>query len=510
MTTVRNPAPVDVPTQTTVIPLSQIDRAPAPVSAATDPGITGGGTSTVPTPPVSEQPVDTTGVSTGSSTVVVDQPPYLTINDEGTLVLDKTTVLNFVGNGVSVTKTGASTANVNIVANATSSYGNSNVVTLLNNFGSNTISTTGNISGAILAPDGNGSVVINASGILGSASGFNYDQSANMLFTPGITADGSANTGINAIYAGIGGYTVLGSDVMVQLTSNLDSYTQINAQNINPGSFATSDYIITADNGTDSTYYLDLGLGGSGHQDPDFFGDTGSANDGYLYVTATDQAGPSNGAGNLLIGSTNGVIKLFVGNTAQANVIATVASDGISVTGNIVGVTANNSGYMQWVGNSSGDGNGYTTLGLIPDETLTGTDQYLIIDPTAPGHIHIRAGGTQDNSSADLILGGENSHVRVTAGSNPPVYVLANNYSWSFGVDSQFSAAGNIYTLGEVRSGATVTPPVTLANLTAVAGARAFVNNANLVAAGNFGAQISSGGSNTVPVWSDGTNWYIG
>lgn len=361
MTIVRNPAPIDVPTQTTVIPLSQIDRAPAPVSAASDPGITGGGTSTVPTPPVSELPVDTTGVSTGSSTVVVDQPPYLTINDEGTLVLDKTTVLNFVGNGVSVTKTGASTANVNIVANATSSYGNSNVVTLLNNFGSNTISTTGNISGAILAPDGNGSVVINASGILGSASGFNYDQSANMLFTPGITADGSANTGINAIYAGIGGYTVLGSDVMVQLTSNLDSYTQINAQNINPGSFATSDYIITADNGTDSTYYLDLGLGGSGHQDPDFFGDTGSANDGYLYVTATDQAGPSNGAGNLLIGSTNGVIKLFVGNTAQANVIATVESSGLTI----------NTGNLTLPGNLISSGAGTPTITSTSNLTLS-------------------------------------------------------------------------------------------------------------------------------------------
>lgn len=52
--------------------------------------------------------------------------------------------------------------------------------------------------------------------------------------------------------------------------------------------------------------------------------------------------------------------------------------------------------------------------------------------------------------------------------------------------------------------------PVPLANLTAVAGARAFVSNGNLVASGNFGAQIGGGGSNVVPVWSDGTNWYVG
>jgi hypothetical protein len=63
--------------------------------------------------------------------------------------------------------------------------------------------------------------------------------------------------------------------------------------------------------------------------------------------------------------------------------------------------------------NSSGDNNGASTLRLIPDENLTSNDQYLIIDPTQPNHIHIRAGGEQDNSNAELILGGEQTGVRV-------------------------------------------------------------------------------------------------
>jgi len=41
-------------------------------------------------------------------------------------------------------------------------------------------------------------------------------------------------------------------------------------------------------------------------------------------------------------------------------------------------------------------------------------------------------------------------------------------------------------------------------------GGRSFANNSNVVAQGNFGAPLYGGGSNTVPVWSDGTNWYIG
>jgi hypothetical protein len=120
--------------------------------------------------------------------------------------------------------------------------------------------------------------------------------------------------------------------------------------------------------------------------------------------------------------------------------------------GNIVGVTPNNAGRIQWVGNSSGDGAGYTTLGLIPDDTLVNNDQYLIIDPTAPGHIHIRAGGEQDNSSADLFLGGENSYFKVTAGANNEVRISANSHGWVFGADSVLTVPGEglIRSIGDV------------------------------------------------------------
>jgi hypothetical protein len=82
---------------------------------------------------------------------------------------------------------------------------------------------------------------------------------------------------------------------------------------------------------------------------------------------------------------------------------------------------------------------------------------------------------------------------------NPPLGSVAptgaytfNNPAWTFsGAEMQY-------------------PVVAYTNLTAVAGGRAFINDGNLVAAGNFGSQVAGGGGNTVPVWSDGTNWYIG
>ena len=53
--------------------------------------------------------------------------------------------------------------------------------------------------------------------------------------------------------------------------------------------------------------------------------------------------------------------------------------------------------------------------------------------------------------------------------------------------------------------------PVTVANLTAAstagAGARAFVTDSTVTV---FGATVMGGGSNSVPVYSDGTNWKIG
>lgn len=96
-----------------------------------------------------------------------------------------------------------------------------------------------------------------------------------------------------------------------------------------------------------------------------------------------------------------------------------------------------NSGYLQWLGGASGDGYGYTTLELHPDSTRSEFDQYIIIDPTAgePPHIHIRAGGTQDSSGAVLFLGGENSHVKVGAGANPPITIASDNNNFIFNPD---------------------------------------------------------------------------
>jgi hypothetical protein len=45
---------------------------------------------------------------------------------------------------------------------------------------------------------------------------------------------------------------------------------------------------------------------------------------------------------------------------------------------------------------------------------------------------------------------------------------------------------------------------------TLAAGSRAFVNDANAPAVGTFGIPVVAGGAFTVPVWCDGSVWYVG
>ena len=104
-------------------------------------------------------------------------------------------------------------------------------------------------------------------------------------------------------------------------------------------------------------------------------------------------------------------------------------------------------------GTASGDGANLGTIELVPDGDLT-SDQYLIIDPTAPNHIHIRAGGEQDASTADLIIGAENTNVLVSdTGDYVDIRTTSddlNTYIWRFSSDGYLSgpAMGGLFVSG--------------------------------------------------------------
>lgn len=99
-------------------------------------------------------------------------------------------------------------------------------------------------------------------------------------------------------------------------------------------------------------------------------------------------------------------------------------------------------GYIKSLFGASSDGNNYDTFEIIPDfgRYDDGADQYLVIEPTqapdpeAPGHIHIRAGGDIDQSTADLIIGGEKNRVQISdtervVGINTRPAAIQNSYT---------------------------------------------------------------------------------
>jgi hypothetical protein len=114
------------------------------------------------------------------------------------------------------------------------------------------------------------------------------------------------------------------SNVIGDFTANTNSYSQINTRNASNGASASSDIIATADTGTDTTNYIDLGVNNSAYSVAGWT--INGALDGYLYTSDT----------NLSIGAaSNKYVSIFTGGTLAANErlrVTGIGSVGIGTT----------------------------------------------------------------------------------------------------------------------------------------------------------------------------------
>ena len=132
-----------------------------------------------------------------------------------------------------------------------------------------------------------------------------------------------------------------------------NTYLQLNIQNRATGTDASADLVITANNGTDSTNYINLGINNSGYNNSAFTNGTGY--DGYLFIDG----------GNLDIGTrTPGrIIEFHAGGTTQEKTIARISESGLNVvSGNL---TVNNTGVLL-----QGQNSFILTLAHASDSTL--------------------------------------------------------------------------------------------------------------------------------------------
>lgn len=84
-------------------------------------------------------------------------------------------------------------------------------------------------------------------------------------------------------------------------------------------------------------------------------------------------------------------------------------SDSLTIPGSIIADTVENNGKLEWKANSSINGLGKTILELHPDVTVSGNDQFVVIDTKNTDVVQIRSGG----SEANLIIGGDNNLVKL-------------------------------------------------------------------------------------------------
>ena len=339
-----------------------------------------------------------------------------------TLTVSATSNLGAVGN---VTITGGTAGQVLSTngsgvlswASDATTYGNSNVVSLMGTFGSNTISTTGNItSGNIIGIIAAGSNTITTTGNITGGNINIPNGNANVT--------GNANT--------VGG----GATVGVRSILAIDSAFGSNDAN-DPASAQAVRGRVTGSNLTKTRNYV--------------AGVTGQ----YLV--------PGTNASEFINTGLLGVVGDQT-TTANAAVVAYLDGDGgLTTAGSAYGVSMKNS--------TPGSGFDY------------GLDLQFI-------NLNV-AGTTTLFKQADIRF---NNGVTLVANTAGNISINAN------------LTVENLNVTGTVKTGVFVTGNIPAA-ATAGAGARAFVTDATVA---TFGSAYVGGAANAVPVYSDGTGWFIG
>lgn len=403
-----------------------------------------------------------------------------------------------LGNIATLNLTG-STSNVlygnGVFAPVTTTYGNSNVVSLLSAFGSNTITTTGNItlgnaifsdgstlSGSVLATEVSANIFAGTSlpgletdytdsvvmlddaftqnsgeagypwGITLPVSYLTYDELIQL--SPGTFPNQTAVTTIannvqnnyelwqdtiaetnvtltaneiNWVFDSSGNLTLPGNTFAVNYANG--QQVQIGGGSGNTGNVTFDDVTVQGDNNS-----LNLSAGA------DF-----TANLAYLQVRAGDVSTHihldtgNNEAYDQYFGNDNKFVKLGLGIAGNVS-IGTYQDGGIGQfewtfdsNGNLI--LAGGNSVIQSIANSSLDplNPNVSTMVLTPSDGYT--SQALVLDPTAPGHIHLRAPSSNiDEPLANIFLGGEESSFEVGYynGSAPNVFIHSGGNTWTF------------------------------------------------------------------------------
>jgi hypothetical protein len=151
----------------------------------------------------------------------------------------------------------------------------------------------------------------------------------------GITGKIKVTTIAKGLYShnilNVGNNAVVLPNVVAQFVASGNSYIQTNLTNTDDG--GTADIVITANTGTDLTYFIDVGYANKDYQPGQEYNNIGtSVNplDGYLYIQGIDSSSPG---GNLVVGAvTSGrEIRFIAGGGTSENVVAKMSASAVTL-----------------------------------------------------------------------------------------------------------------------------------------------------------------------------------
>ena len=314
--------------------------------------------------------VTTANVGAGTGTFTINNPTL--VGQQATQALYNTvaTTMNFAGAATAIT-IGAITGTANIRNALTTLTGVANILATTDS----TVSTTGAL---IVA----GGVGVGGNVHVKSTKQFIVGQDlVGDVYLPNSTA---------------------------QFFSNVAGYSQVNQQNISSNTWASSDFIATADNGNDSQGYIDLGVNSSTYNQATFT--ISKANDGYLYV----QGNATTGGGNLAIGTaTANDLQFFTGGTLAANEVARFnnSSANLQLKQTTVSTSAT-TGALTVAGGAGFAKNVYVATGATINSTQS-SDNFLVKGKNSTALIYA------DSNNDSVIIGG--GHYQGSGGNTTTV-----------------------------------------------------------------------------------------
>ena len=357
------------------------------------------------------------------------------------------------------------------------------------------------VTGAIVVPGGGGVGITGAlnvqgtAGFLGNITAGNINLSGNINVPVGGTFSntgvffGNAG-GIGALYAGTTGYSPLPTTVL-QLSGNVDTYAQVNFQNINNGSSASTDYVATADNGSDTDGYVNVGINSSTFSDPSLphFG----PNDGYLLHHGVGQVG------NLLIvNHTEGLnsgISFAVGGSDLGNVKAAFTHFGQIIFANTASVDQY-SGALQVLGGVGIAGNLHAVAinGTPIGNTVPSTGAFTSLTVNGAAFTNVSSGNA-------VITGGYiNNLANLTATDAILTTGVVTNFSTANAVvtGGYITGLANLATTGVTTSGGNLVAAATTTSTSTTTGALVVIGGAGIGGNVNIGEDLFVTGNLTV------------